>query len=275
MSIKRITDLEQLSVAGDNLEKFKRSFIEISYNDPPVSNPEAHQYVSRGMKIADFISALGFGGEEKEDVLSGDFIYNDGITGGPNDYTCQLNFGDAAVQAKQFTVQENDDNQIAVFDENGLNMCSKKVTGVKSPIVGTDVVTLEYLERRLSRLENQGDVVTPNTILSGLYPVGSIYISTNPGCPLSALIPGSTWEEVPGSYYLKSAGSAAATAGEKSDGRTTFTKDDFKFSTNRATAIIRDKGHKEAYFIQGFQMEMAANAQLVPPSYSVHIWKRI
>ena len=51
------------------------------------------------------------------------------------------------------------------------------------------------------KILNEVDI---NTILSTLYPVGSIYIGTQDICPLTILIPDSTWELIEGRYLLAS-----------------------------------------------------------------------
>jgi hypothetical protein len=50
------------------------------------------------------------------------------------------------------------------------------------------------------------DIIT--TILSSIYPVGSIYIteSSSDTCPIASLIPGSTWEKIEKSRVLQQAG---------------------------------------------------------------------
>lgn len=42
------------------------------------------------------------------------------------------------------------------------------------------------------------------TVLSTLYPVGSLYLGTQSTCPLATLIPGSTWTQIQGRYLLAS-----------------------------------------------------------------------
>lgn len=53
--------------------------------------------------------------------------------------------------------------------------------------------------------KNETDALLANsisTLLSNLYPVGSIYIGTQSTCPLAMLLPGSTWELVAGGKAL-------------------------------------------------------------------------
>lgn len=51
------------------------------------------------------------------------------------------------------------------------------------------------------------------TMLGLVWPVGSLYIGTQSTCPMSTLIPGSTWVKVEGRYLLAS-GTIAGTEGE-------------------------------------------------------------
>lgn len=62
------------------------------------------------------------------------------------------------------------------FDAN-----SYKVINVADPTNPNDAVNKETLESSI------------NTLLSSLYPVGSLYIGTQTTCPLASLIAGSTW----------------------------------------------------------------------------------
>lgn len=61
----------------------------------------------------------------------------------------------------------------------------------------TDDVTTDSGEVDLSNYAKTSEVnSTINTLLSTLYPVGSLYIGTQSICPLETLIPNSTWELV-------------------------------------------------------------------------------
>lgn len=61
----------------------------------------------------------------------------------------------------------------------------------------TDDVTSDSGEIDLSNYAKTSEVnSTINTLLSTLYPVGSLYIGTQSICPLETLIPNSTWELV-------------------------------------------------------------------------------
>lgn len=61
----------------------------------------------------------------------------------------------------------------------------------------TDDVTTDSGEVDLSNYAKTSEVSSAiNTLLSTLYPVGSLYIGTQSTCPLETLIPNSTWELV-------------------------------------------------------------------------------
>lgn len=58
-----------------------------------------------------------------------------------------------------------------------------------------------------SSVSNNNTIATTayiTTILSTLYPIGSLYLGTQSTCPLTTLIPGSTWTQIQGRYLLAS-----------------------------------------------------------------------
>ena len=58
-----------------------------------------------------------------------------------------------------------------------------------------------------SSISNNNTIATTayiTTILSTLYPIGSLYLGTQSTCPLTTLIPGSTWTQIQGRYLLAS-----------------------------------------------------------------------
>ena len=58
-----------------------------------------------------------------------------------------------------------------------------------------------------STVSNNNTIATTayiTTVLSTLYPVGSLYLGTQSTCPLATLIPGSTWTQIQGRYLLAS-----------------------------------------------------------------------
>ncbi len=74
------------------------------------------------------------------------------------------------------------DGQIAPIGD--FNMGGQKLTNLATGTNDNDAVNVSQIETRLE------------TLLSAVYPVGSIYIGTQNTCPLEGLISGSTWELV-------------------------------------------------------------------------------
>ncbi|CAJ0592408.1 unnamed protein product [Cylicocyclus nassatus] len=73
----------------------------------------------------------------------------------------------------------------------------------------TDDVTTDSGEIDLSNYAKTSEVSSAiNTLLSTLYPVGSLYIGTQTTCPLETLIPGSTWAKVAGDKVLQTSSSS-------------------------------------------------------------------
>lgn len=87
-------------------------------------------------------------------------------------------------------------NQAVANAVNDLN-------GRIDAIIGGDVYTKDEVDDLLSPKVTQTDINTSiSTLLTTLYPVGSVYISTTTVCPLASLIQGSTWELVSSGYAL-------------------------------------------------------------------------
>ena len=87
-------------------------------------------------------------------------------------------------------------NQAVANAVNDLN-------GRIDAIIGGDVYTKDEVDTLLAPKVTQTDINTSiSTLLTALYPVGSIYISTTTVCPLASLIQGSTWELVSSGYAL-------------------------------------------------------------------------
>lgn len=87
-------------------------------------------------------------------------------------------------------------NQAVANAVNDLN-------GRIDAIIGGDVYTKDEVDTLLAPKVTQTDINTSiSTLLTTLYPVGSVYISTTTVCPLASLIQGSTWELVSSGYAL-------------------------------------------------------------------------
>ena len=72
--------------------------------------------------------------------------------------------------------------------QTNFNANNYRVINVADPIAEKDAVNKETLDSNVAS--------SINNLVSALYPVGSIYIGTQTTCPLSTLIPGSTWQIV-------------------------------------------------------------------------------
>lgn len=88
------------------------------------------------------------------------------------------------------SITKNVDNElqaIGLINQNNTSTAIKTWTGTKAQY---DAI-LNKDSNTLYNITDDTDVSL--TILEALYPVGSIYITTNVACPLSTLIAGSTW----------------------------------------------------------------------------------
>jgi len=80
-----------------------------------------------------------------------------------------------------------------------FNLGSHKIKNLADGTASADAVTKAQLDTGLSAKATPAQITSAiNTMLATLYPVGSIYITTqNTGsCPIAGLISGSTWELV-------------------------------------------------------------------------------
>jgi hypothetical protein len=95
-----------------------------------------------------------------------------------------------SVSIDNLSITENSSQEIqtvGVINQNATTTAIKTWTGTRSQydaIASKDANTLYNIT---------DDTDVSLTILEALYPVGSIYITTNATCPLSTLIAGSTW----------------------------------------------------------------------------------
>lgn len=149
-----------------------------------------------------------------------------------------------------------------------------------------------------SGYQTSGDVNTIvtnaiSTLLSNIYPIGSVYIGTQAICPLATLISGSTWELVAADRVLQgsSANHAANTTvaaglpnitGTASGSRDANSTKTGAFSSS-SFATSSYVGHPAAsgyqYYLYKFDASdsntIYGNATTVqPPAYVVNIWRR-
>ena len=178
-----------------------------------------------------------------------------------------------------------DDNMVVHLAE------AETITGVKtfsvSPIIPTPTsssnttvpATTEYV----------------NTLLTALYPIGSIYIGTQTTCPLATLIRGSTWELV--------AQNRALWGGNGTNGNTTiaaglpnitgsftigkagywgnqyYSSGAFSLSNNVYTegnlsSVSNGKGTAVSFFASSSNSVYGNSDTVQPPAYVVNIWRR-
>lgn len=80
---------------------------------------------------------------------------------------------------RTYVMRDNGDDTVTLLDAFGT------VTELGTPV---NAANMNKIENGIADLETY-----INTILTSLYPVGSIYIGTQSTCPLASLIAGSTW----------------------------------------------------------------------------------
>lgn len=82
-----------------------------------------------------------------------------------------------------------------------LPMGNHKVTGLAQPTNSGDATTKGYVDALITELRNSiaqanNAIQTNLNNLKAIYPVGCVYIGTQSSCPMTTLIPGSTWKLV-------------------------------------------------------------------------------
>lgn len=82
-----------------------------------------------------------------------------------------------------------------------LPMGNHKVTGLAQPTNSGDATTKGYVDALITELRNSiaqanKAIQTNLNNLKAIYPVGCVYIGTQSSCPMTTLIPGSTWKLV-------------------------------------------------------------------------------
>lgn len=90
-----------------------------------------------------------------------------------------------------------------------LKMANFKIKSLANGMASNDAVNKSQLDALNTTLSN---LITTriNTMLSSLYPIGSVYIGTQSTCPLATLISGSTWTKISGDKVLQSSSSSHA-----------------------------------------------------------------
>lgn len=185
------------------------------------------------------------------------------------------------------------------------NTGAENVAGVKtfssSPIVpdgvnSTDAINKGQLDSVETSLQTQINTkATPanitsaiNTMLSSLYPVGSLYIGTQTTCPLTSLISGSTWTLVAANKALwTGAGSNAnttITAGlpnitgyfglDKTQTDGSLFKLDTATQFNGSNESGGSKDYKVTFDASKKNSIYGNSSTVQPPAYVVNVWRR-
>lgn len=138
-----------------------------------------------------------------------------------------------------------------------------------------------------------GGTNTVGATLEALYPVGSIYLGTMSTCPMTALIPGSTWELVAADRVLQGSGTNTAGStvaaglpnitgqfgkgclfnyggdldeGALYTGSSGYRQDAGGTDSSSARTIAFDASRSNAIY--------GASSTVQPPAYVVNIWQR-
>lgn len=175
-----------------------------------------------------------------------------------------------------------------------FNLGNHKVQNLANGTANTDAVNKSQLDAQSSTITTAYQNYV-KTVLSTIYPVGSIYIGTQNTCPMASLIAGSTWS-------LVSSGKALWT-GNGSNGNTTINaglpnitgkfaerclmnydgpvvgQGAFYLTTvsqNTQRAGGSDSSHKNAIgFDASRSNAIYGNSSTVqPPAYVVNVWRR-
>lgn len=107
--------------------------------------------------------------------------------------------GSTDIDNSSITLNDSDEIQAVGLVEQRANTTIKEWVGTKAQydsIATKDADTIYNIT---------DDVASTTSLLEALYPVGSIYISTNATCPLSTLISGSSWVLVSSGRVLQGA----------------------------------------------------------------------
>lgn len=111
------------------------------------------------------------------------------------------------------------DRDGTIVPSANLSMGNNKIVGLATPTNSGDATTKGYVdalitELRTSIAQANNAIQTNLNNLKAIYPVGCVYIGTQSSCPMTTLIPNSTWQ-------LVSSGRALWT-GTGSNGNTTI-----------------------------------------------------
>lgn len=191
----------------------------------------------------------------------------------------------ATVARDDTSITLNSSSQIqtvGVIDQNNTSTAVKTWTGTKAQY---DAI----LNKDSNTLYNVTDDVSATTsLLETLYPVGSIYITTNATCPLSTLISGSSWVQVGSGKVLQgsdldhTAGTTIAAGLPNIEGRvlqveTSYDVASGAFYRNGSSSGRTASSSNGSYvdFDASLSNPIYGNSDTVqPPAYVVNIFRR-
>ena len=183
-------------------------------------------------------------------------------------------------------------NTDGTMTQNAINssLNSKQATLVS----GTNIKTINNTSILGSVNISISGGVTISEVMSAIYPVGSLYIttSTSSTCPIKSYISGSTWTLVSTDRVLQGASSASGAGGTKSAGLPNITGNtNSNIVAHQATSTVGalqytkeggaaasgsgSIGYGEIYLDASDSSSIYGNSTTVqPPAYLVNVWKR-
>lgn len=175
-----------------------------------------------------------------------------------------------------------------------FNLGNYKIKNVAAGTATTDAVNKGQLDTKATPAQVTSAI---STMLSTLYPVGSIYIGTQAACPLASLISGSTWTKISGDKVLQSSSSSHAAnttiaAGLPNiTGKVGFIKQEGSPTVREPSGAFSSDGESSATYTAGdstgsstlnyikFQASgsnsiYGKSSTVQPPAYVVNVWRR-
>lgn len=177
---------------------------------------------------------------------------------------------------RTYVMRDNGDDTVTLLDAFGT------ITELGTPV---NAANMNKIENGIADLETY-----VNTILTSLYPIGSLYIGTQSDCPLATLIAGSTWELVAQDRALWGGnGSNANTTieaglpnitGNYLGGAPAWITSDFSGALYLTNANVQnsspqDRSGARVHFDASRSNSIyGASSTVQPPAYRVNIWRR-
>lgn len=174
-----------------------------------------------------------------------------------------------------------------------FNLGNYKLKNVADGTATTDAVNKGQLDTKATPAQVNTAI---STMLSTLYPVGSIYIGTQAACPLATLISGSTWQLVATDRALwggngSNANSTINAGLPNISGRVGFIRQEGAPTVREPTGAFSSGGTSTAKYAAGDSYETSvldyisfnasssnaiygASSTVQPPAYVVNVWRR-